>query len=108
VDSGSWLGDLARTNFLLGDMGGFRPALSRYGVSFALQETSEYLGNVTGGSKKGFEYDGLTQILVQVDTQRAFGLYGGLFNISGLNVHGENLSADNLQTLQTASGIEAD
>jgi porin len=34
-------------------------------------------------------------------------LQGGLFNISGLNIHGQNLSADNLGTLNTASGIEA-
>ncbi|MBC7489187.1 MAG: carbohydrate porin [Glaciimonas sp.] len=45
---------------------------------------------------------------MQVNTQRAFGLHGGLFNISALQIHGNNLSANNLQTLQTASGIESD
>jgi porin len=99
---------LARTNFLLGNMGGVRPILSQYGISFALQETSEVLGNVTGGVHKGFEYDGLTQMLLQLDTNRAFGWYGGLFNVSALQYHGSNLSADNLATFQTASGIEAD
>ena len=39
---------------------------------------------------------------------RAFGWYGGTFNVSALQIHGRNLSADNLLTLQTASGIEAD
>ena len=43
-----------------------------------------------------------------MDTQRAFGLNGGLFNASALQIHGGNLSAANLGTLQTASGIEAD
>jgi porin len=42
-----------------------------------------------------------------VDTKKAFGLPGGLFNVSALNIHGQNLSADNLGTLNTASGIEA-
>ena len=34
-----------------------------------------------------------------MDTQRAFGLYGGLFNVSALQIHGRNLSADNLLNL---------
>ena len=103
-----FLGSLQRTNFLLGDMFGLRTALSRYGVSLAVQETSEVLGNPTGGVRKGAEYDGLTQAILQLSTQRAFGWYGGLFNISALQVHGRNFSADNLSNIQTASGIEAD
>ena len=97
-----------RSSSLLGDMWGLRTNLSRHGISLAVQETSEYLGNTTGGIRKGFEYDGLTQVLMQMDTRRAFGHYGGLFNVSVLNIHGKNLSTDNLSTLQTASGIEAD
>ena len=66
------------------------------------------LGNVTGGSQRGVAYDGLTQMALQLDTARAFGLHGGTFNVSALQIHGQNLSADNLLSLQTASGIEAD
>ena len=102
-----FLDGIDRSSALLGDMWGLRTQLSKHGMTLSIQETSEYLGNTTGGIKRGFEYDGLTQILGQLDTQRAFGHYGGLFNISLLNIHGRNLSADNLQTLQTASGIEA-
>ena len=103
-----FLGGIDRSSALLGDLWGLRRDLSRHGISLAIEETSESLGNVTGGTRKGFEYDGLTQVLLQLGTQRAFGHYGGLFNASLLNVHGRSLSADNLQTLQTASGIEAD
>jgi porin len=103
-----FIAGLARTNFLLGNMGGLRPFLAQYGMSLAVQETSEVLGNVTGGFHKGFEYDGLTQMALQLDTNRAFGWYGGTFNVSALQYHGRNLSADNLGNLQTASGIEAD
>ncbi len=92
---------------LLGDAGGLRTFLGNYGVTFGLQETSEVLGNVTGGVRNGFEYDGLTVLNVGVDTQKAFGLEGGTFNVSALQIHGRNLSTDNLLTLQTASGIEA-
>ena len=103
-----FLSGIERSNYLLGDMWGLRPLLSRYGMTLALQETSEVLGNVTGGSRQGFLYDGLTQATLQLDTQRAFGWYGGTFNASALQIHGRNLSAENLLTLQTASGIEAD
>jgi porin len=108
TDLSAFLSDLKRSDFLLGDMFGLRTFLSQYGISLAVQETSEYLGNLSGGVKTGFEYDGLTQAIMQLDTQRAFGHYGGLLNISALQIHGDSLSADNLATLQTASGIEAD
>jgi porin len=103
-----FLDGLSRSTFLLGDLWGLRPALSRYGISIAIQETSEVLGNVTGGFNRGATYDGLTQVIMQLDTKRAFGWYGGLLNISALQIHGRSLSADNLGNLQTASGIEAD
>ncbi len=104
----SFLNGISRSGYMLGDMWGLRTELSKYGISFALQETSEVLGNLTGGAKQGAAYDGLTQMLLQLDTKRAFGWYGGTFNVSALQVHGTDLSADNLLTLQTASGIEAD
>ncbi len=103
-----FLGSLQRSNYLLGDLFGLRTELSKYGVSLAIQETSEVLGNATGGVRQGADYDGLTQAILQLDTQRAFGWYGGLFNVSALQLHGRNLSADNLYNLQTASGIESD
>jgi len=103
-----FISSLDRTNFLLGDLFGVRSQLSKYGISLAIQETSEVLGNATGGARRGLDYDGLTQAILQLDTQRAFGWYGGLFNVSALQIHGRNLSADNLLSLQTASGIEAD
>ncbi|ALK33021.1 porin [Burkholderia plantarii] len=92
---------------LLGDMGGLRPWLGKYGVNLQVTEVSEYLDNLRGGLHRGGEYDGLTTATVTVDTSKALGWQGGLFNVSGLQIHGRNLSADNLGTLNTASGIEA-
>ncbi len=103
-----FVGGMDRSSALLGDMWGLRRALSKSGISLAVLETSEQLGNLTGGTRKGFVYDGLTQIVAQTDTQRAFGHYGGLLNVSFLNLHGSNLSTQNLQSLQTASGIQGD
>jgi porin len=97
-----------RRSQFLGNLFGLRPLLSKYGITLAASETSELLGNVSGGYQQGFAYDGVTEAVLQLDTQRAFGLHGGLFNVSALQIHGTNLSANNLGTLQTASGIEAD
>jgi porin len=93
---------------LFGDMGGLRPWLGKYGVTLNLQETSEYLSNLSGGTQRGGAYDGLTQLTLGVDLEKAVGLTAGSFNVSALQIHGTNLTTRNLQTLQTASGIEAD
>lgn len=99
---------LKRSSQLFGDLFGVRSALSKHGITLTASETSELLGNVSGGTQRGFAYDGVTQASLQLDTQRAFGHYGGTVNISALQIHGANLSENNLDTLQTASGIEAD
>jgi len=103
-----YLSSLERSNYLLGDLFGVRTALSQIGVSIAIQETSEILSNVTGGLQQQPAYDGLTQVIMQLDTQRAFSWYGGLLNVSILDLHGYNASANNYLTLQTQSGITGD
>lgn len=103
-----FLYNIKRSSYLLGDMWGLRSALAKYGISIAIQETSEVLGNATGGIHPAVAYDGLTQMALQLDTARAFGWHGGTFNVSALQYHGRNLSSDNLLSIQTASGIEAD
>jgi porin len=102
------LADLSTSSTLFGDMGGLRPLLTKYGFTLTLQEQSEVFGNVSGGRRRGFEYDGLTTAALQIDPKPMFGIEGGLFNVSALQIHGRNLGVDNLLTLQTASGIEAD
>ena len=92
---------------LLGDMGGLRPALDKYGLQLTILENVETFGNLTGGVKQGFETDGLTTVTLQMDTEKAFGLKGGTLNVSGVQYWGGNLTADNLMVLQTLSDIEA-
>ena len=48
-----FLTGISKSDNLLGDMWGLRPLLSKYGISFAVSETSEVLGNVTGGVQAG-------------------------------------------------------
>ncbi|CAH2789379.1 MAG: Outer membrane low permeability porin, OprB family [Candidatus Burkholderia crenata] len=104
--AGQWTGVWGCSN-LLGDMGGIRSWLGQYGITLQATEVSEYLDNVRGGLKTGGTYDGLTTVTFGLDTQKAFGLEGGTFNASALQIHGRNLSQYNLGTLNTASGIEA-
>jgi porin len=98
---------ILRRDTLLGDAGGLRTALGRYGISFTLVDTEEVLGNVSGGLQRGATYDALTTLTVQLDTEKAFGWYGGTFNVSGLQIRGRSLSQFYLDNLQTVSGIEA-
>ena len=92
---------------LLGDVGGVRPVLERYGVNLGITETSEVLGNVTGGVRRGAVYEGLTQVSLNVALEKAVGLKGGTFAVSGLQIHGRGLTTNNLQNLNVVSGIEA-
>jgi porin len=93
---------------LFGDMGGLRSALATLGISFNIQEQSEVLGNVSGGVRRGADYDGLTTMNLTVDTAKAFGWDGGTFFMSALQIHGRDLTTDDLRVLNTASSIEAD
>jgi porin len=92
---------------LLGDMGGLRTLLGKYGMELDLVENAEAFGNLTGGSQRGFEVNGLTTATLKLDTQKAFGWNGGTFNVSGIHIWGGDISTSNLYTIQIATGIEA-
>ena len=104
----TWAGDLATRSNLLGDIGGVRPLFDRYGISFGLNETTEGLGNPTGGVKRGAIIEGLTQISIGIDLAKALSLQGGLFNVSAFQIHGRGLSFEDVRNLNVISSIEAD
>jgi porin len=104
TSSGLW----ERSN-LLGDMGGLRTRLAGYGASLSITDVETLLGNVSGGVKQGAAMQGLTTAAVQLDTGKALGLPGGTFNVSALQIHGNNdFSTGYLRAIQTANGNEAD
>ena len=106
-EEGAGTGIWQRSN-LLGDLGRLRSGLANTGVSFGLQETSEILGNVSGGIRRAIVYEGLTQMGVGVDLEKAVGLAGGTLNVSGYQIHGRGLSVNALNNnLNTVSGLEA-
>ena len=104
ASSGLW----ERSN-LLGDIGGLRTKLGNYGVSLAITDVETLLGNVSGGVKQGAAMQGLTTATVQLNTGKALGLPGGTFNVSALQIHGNNnFSSGYLDDIQTANGTEAE
>jgi porin len=93
---------------LLGDMGGLRTVLGKEGVTLGITDSENLLGNVSGGVKQGATMQGVTTGTLQVNTAEAFGLQGGTFNASMLQIHGESLSPSYLDDLQAANGNEAE
>jgi porin len=93
---------------LLGNVGGLRTVLGNDGVTLGITDSENLLGNVAGGLKQGATMQGVTTGTLQVNTAAAFDLQGGTFNVSALQIHGENLSPGYLDDLQTANGNEAE
>jgi porin len=93
---------------LLDDMAGLRSVLDDHGIALGLTETSEVLGNPTGGRAQGAVYEGMTEISLGIDLERAIGLPDSILNVSVLQIHGRGLSANNVDNLNVVSSIEAD
>jgi porin len=91
---------------LFGDAGGLRTKLGEHGVSLGLDESSEVLGNVTGGYRTGFDYEGVSELGLGIDTEKAFGLPGGTFNVTAFQYHGRGITNPNLGSTASSSGIE--
>ncbi len=106
-EEASMNGPLLKRSNLLGDMGGLRTKLGQYGVSIGLQETAELWGNVSGGINQGPAFNGALLMSLGVDTQKAMGWEGGTFNVSAWQLHGRNITADNLAVVDAASGVQA-
>ena len=93
---------------LFGDLLGSRPALGARGITFQLQETSEVLGNVRGGTRRGVVYEGMTQASLGFDFGKMGLWQGGSVLISALQLHGRGASSNLLgNPVHIVSGIEA-
>ena len=106
TDAGENATGQPNANRLLGEMGGVRTKLAEYGVSLGLTEQSEILGNLTGGRQRGAVYEGVTSLGLGIDTEKAFGLVGGTFNVGAFQFHGRGLTANNVPTLAALTGAE--
>ncbi|MDL2405823.1 carbohydrate porin [Rhizobium calliandrae] len=93
---------------LTGDWHGYRNWLRDEGVSFTMTQTSDVLGNVSGGVRRGAAYDGLFELQGDFDMGRLAGWTGGSIHISGYAIQGQGLSGKNVGNLLTVTSVEAD
>ena len=80
-----------------GDIGGIRKALAQRGVTYGANYTGDVNGNVSGGIQQGTHYIGLLELYSDIDLQKAMGLHGLSFHISGYQIHGSSISGENIR-----------
>jgi len=97
--------DIWQREMLFGDLGGLRPWLDQYGAKLGLMETSEVLGNPTGGRSRGVIYEGLTDLNLKIDLRRTLGVPADVF-ARAYQIHGRGLTTT-IGSLNEISGIEA-
>ncbi len=100
--------DFLSQKTLFGDWGGLRPLLDNYGINFTLNQTSDYVGNTHGGIRQGFVYDGLLDLELDIDLNKAVGWKGGKIHLTGYGIQGQNLSTQYVGNLMTVTNVESD
>jgi porin len=93
---------------LLGDLGGPRPVLGRFGINLSLSYIGETFGVVRGGVKRGAIYEGQAGLGVGIDLAKMIGWTGAKAYANALQIHGRGASDRLLGgNLMTVSNIEA-
>jgi len=105
-DGGAALPDFAAET-LTGDWGGQRSAIAARGLDVRLNYTADLLGNLRGGIRRGWTYQGLAKIGVDLDFEGAFGWRGGRAYVSALQIHGPSLTDRYVGAFATLSSIDA-
>ncbi|MDI7864242.1 carbohydrate porin [Rhizobiaceae bacterium n13] len=93
---------------LTGDWDGYRDWLTDRGVTFTITQTSDVLGNPSGGIKTGTAYDGVFQFQGDFDMERLAGWSGAAVHVSGYAIQGRGLSASDIGNLLTVTSVEAE
>jgi porin len=84
-----------------------RSRLEEAGVKFTFTYYGDALGNPSGGVQQGMGYSGRLSAIIDADLEKILGWSDATFHISGHQIHGPGLSANNLDNLLIVSGIEA-
>lgn len=92
---------------MTGDWGGARRKLHDLGLDLALTETSEILGNTSGGIRRRALYEGQLLLAVTVDFEKIAGWKGLTLFANGYQIHGQGLSGSAVNNFMTVSSIEA-
>ena len=83
-----------------------RPLNDR-GIDYVMIYSTELLGNVRGGLKRGAVFSGVLEAGVALDTEKLLGWQGATFYASSLMSHGPSLSERHLGDLYGGSSIES-
>ncbi|MFD2142712.1 carbohydrate porin [Ancylobacter oerskovii] len=108
VEAGSisWDQLLARQT-LTGDWNGSRTALEQKGLTFTLTQTSDFLGNPSGGIRQAAAYDGVFMPELDIDLEKLMGWHGGSVHVAGYAIQGHGLSQYDIGNLLTVTSVEA-
>jgi porin len=83
-----------------------RRQLCQSGLKIGLTDTNEILANLSGGVRQGPIYEGVTDLNLSIDLRPTLGQRGNIF-ARAYQIRGRGLTANHLDNLNTASGIEA-
>lgn len=92
---------------LSGHWGGLRDNLSGRGFDLHAGYIGEVMGNISGGLRTGAVYEGLLELGIQVDFERAGLWSNGVFYVSALWPHGRGPTEHLVGDLLGVSNIEA-
>nr|WP_255607500.1 carbohydrate porin [Ancylobacter sp. Lp-2] len=104
---GSYWDDILTRSTLTGDWGGARKTLEERGVTITLTQTSDFLGNPSGGIRQGAAYDGVFMPELDVDLEKLMGWKGGSFHVAAYAIQGHGLSQYDIGNLLTVTSVEA-
>jgi len=89
------------------DWGGWRTRGVESGFHFSAAYAAEVFANVSGGLKRGAEYEGLVELALDIDPSKFSGWEGAKVRLSGLYPHGASPSGQLVGDLSTVSNIDA-
>jgi len=85
----------------------FKKGLLDLGYNLQFSYFADGLDNPTGGVKQGAAYEGLLYMVLDADLAKIAGLDGLSFRVNAYQIHGRQLSADNIFDLAIVDSIEA-
>ncbi|MGH6848389.1 MAG: carbohydrate porin [Methylocella sp.] len=85
----------------------FKKALFDLGYNLQFSYFADPLANPTGGVQQGAAYEGLLYMVLDANLAKIAGLDGLSFRANAYQIHGRQLSADNIFNLATVDSIEA-
>ena len=95
-------------DYLLGDMGGIRPALEDHGVNLSVEYTTQFWSTASGGIDEGSDFADDLNIAFEIDGEKAFGIAGNTVMLSFLNNNGTAANTRHVGSVQGVDNIETD